>query len=227
MFESVDLPAPFSPSSACTSPADASKWTSSLATTPGNRLVIPRSSTAGMKKGRARRAALPAPVTCVLALRAPDDALDEVVHRVEVVERRPLPRLDAELAALVVDRPLELVPLAADDERLLLRDQLLRLGRDLRPVRREEREAILHVAVVVAGLPGPVHRGFDALGVVRAPVVDRAGQPRLRRELLRVRVVPDPRHTVLLGVLAGRGAVDVLPDHVRACRMAVLGRLRL
>src|SRR3954469_14963454 len=166
MFESVDLPAPFSPRSACTSPSDASKSTSSFATTPGNRLVIPRSSTAaGMKKGAGTTLgrARPSHVR-VLALRAPDDALDQVVHRVEVVERRPLPRLDAELAALVVDRPLELVPLAADDERLLLRDQLLRLGRGLRPVRREEREAILHVAVVVAGLPGPVHRGFYALG---------------------------------------------------------------
>ena len=35
MFESVDLPAPFSPSSACTSPSAASKSTPSFATTPG------------------------------------------------------------------------------------------------------------------------------------------------------------------------------------------------
>src|SRR5438874_5815463 len=154
MFESVDLPAPFSPSSACTSPSDAAKSTSSFATTPGNRLVIPRSSTAaGMKRGW--QDDCPAsPTNRFLALRAPDHALDQVVHRVEVVERRPLPGLDAELAALVVDRPLELVPLAAHDQRLLLRDQLLRRRRDLRPVRREEREAVLHRAVVVAALPG-------------------------------------------------------------------------
>ena len=38
MFESVDLPAPFSPSSACTSPSAASKWTPSFATTPGKPL---------------------------------------------------------------------------------------------------------------------------------------------------------------------------------------------
>src|SRR5580765_1626350 len=44
MFISVDLPAPFSPSSAWTSPALRSKSTWSLATTPGNRLVMPRSS---------------------------------------------------------------------------------------------------------------------------------------------------------------------------------------
>ena len=46
MFESVLLPAPFSPSSACTSPAAASKSTRSFATTPGKRFVIPRMRTA-------------------------------------------------------------------------------------------------------------------------------------------------------------------------------------
>src|SRR3981189_3711557 len=47
MFISVDLPAPFSPRSACTSPLRRSKFTWSLASTPGNRLVIPRSSRRG------------------------------------------------------------------------------------------------------------------------------------------------------------------------------------
>src|SRR5215472_5362948 len=41
MFISVDLPAPFSPSSACTSPRLTSNETSSFATTPGNSLRIP------------------------------------------------------------------------------------------------------------------------------------------------------------------------------------------
>src|SRR5437763_5532338 len=44
MFRSVDLPAPFSPSSACTSPGRRSKSTRSSATTPGNRFVMPRIS---------------------------------------------------------------------------------------------------------------------------------------------------------------------------------------
>src|SRR5690242_12271635 len=44
MFISVDLPAPFSPSSACTSPLRRSKSTLSLATTPGNAFLIPRIS---------------------------------------------------------------------------------------------------------------------------------------------------------------------------------------
>src|SRR5215207_3328855 len=47
MFINVDLPAPFSPSSACTSPRRRSKSTLSLATTPGKRLVIPFSSRRG------------------------------------------------------------------------------------------------------------------------------------------------------------------------------------
>ncbi len=44
---SVDLPAPFSPTTACTSPRATSNDTSELATTPGKRLVTPRTRTAG------------------------------------------------------------------------------------------------------------------------------------------------------------------------------------
>src|SRR6266567_2614736 len=44
MFMSVDFPAPFSPSSACTSPRRTSNETSSFATTPGNSLRMPRIS---------------------------------------------------------------------------------------------------------------------------------------------------------------------------------------
>jgi len=46
MFISVVLPAPFSPSRAWTSPGATSKETSSFASTPGKRLVIPRIATA-------------------------------------------------------------------------------------------------------------------------------------------------------------------------------------
>ena len=41
MFERVDLPAPFSPRRACTSPKLISRFTWSFATTPGNLLTIP------------------------------------------------------------------------------------------------------------------------------------------------------------------------------------------
>src|SRR5215212_161637 len=47
MFMRVDFPAPFSPRSACTSPLRRSKSTPSFATTPGNRFVIPLSSSRG------------------------------------------------------------------------------------------------------------------------------------------------------------------------------------
>src|SRR6185437_9106922 len=43
----VDLPEPFSPVSACTSPARIAKSTWFSATTPGNVLVAPRTSTSG------------------------------------------------------------------------------------------------------------------------------------------------------------------------------------
>jgi hypothetical protein len=44
MFIRVDLPAPFSPRSPCTSPGSTTRSMASFATTPGNRLVMPCSS---------------------------------------------------------------------------------------------------------------------------------------------------------------------------------------
>src|SRR6516225_2956500 len=145
MFESVLLPAPFSPSSACTSPAVASKPTPSFATTPGKRFVIPRMATAAEAPGS------PAPLAVGTepGARSPtrlagrldvgdgaDHALDEPLHRVERVDPCLGTRVEAralrnpELARLVVDGPAELVEGAVDDRLLLRRDQRLRLRRD-------------------------------------------------------------------------------------------------
>src|SRR5690606_38746041 len=44
---SVDLPAPFSPTRACTSPRSTSRWTSSSAVTPGYLLVSPATESSG------------------------------------------------------------------------------------------------------------------------------------------------------------------------------------
>src|SRR5215471_11568377 len=44
-FTSVDLPAPFWPTRTCTSPRRMARSTRSSASTPGNRLVVPWSST--------------------------------------------------------------------------------------------------------------------------------------------------------------------------------------
>src|ERR1700751_3082597 len=105
-FESVVLPAPFSPSRACTSPAAASKSTPSFATTPGKRFVIPRSLTAGgvlACSGIHRRGgAGPRPAGGRLPLGAPEPPFDEPVHRVELLHAQLLAFLEAELALLVV-----------------------------------------------------------------------------------------------------------------------------
>src|SRR5919205_4228266 len=162
MFESVLLPAPFSPSSACTSPSAASKSTPSLATTPGNRFVMPRSLTAVRvlesciaAKGGGSAATLPRPSR--LALGATDHALHEPVHHVEVVHRQTLALRHAHLALLVAQRAGELVELAADQRPLLRRDQPLRLRLHLRPVPRDVDEVVLEAAVVEAALPAAVH----------------------------------------------------------------------
>src|SRR5215210_2236843 len=142
MLDSVVLPAPFSPSSACTSPGAASKSTWSLATTAGKRLVTPRSAIAGREGGAE------APPSGLSALGATDDALDEPVHRVQVLHRQALALGEPQLPLLVVQRSGELVERALDQARLLLRDCGLGLGGDLRPVRGEADHAVLDVAVV-------------------------------------------------------------------------------
>src|SRR5687767_12937669 len=122
MFDSVLLPAPFSPSSACTSPAVAAKSTPSFATTPGNRFVIPRRLSAGGVEGALNA---PPPAIRSLALGGPDDPANEPVHRVQRVrteDRRLLPALDPHLARLVVDRPGEDVETLRDDVGALLHD---------------------------------------------------------------------------------------------------------
>src|SRR5438128_4119533 len=197
MFESVLLPAPFSPSRACTSPAAASKSTPSFATTPGNRFVIPRIETAGTggaPSAPLRSSSVGTGVSpmLVLALRASDHALDEPVHRVEVPHREPLALRDAQLPFLVVERASELVERPVLDRLHLRRDRRLRLRADPGAVRSELGEAVPDAPVVEARLPGPAHRRLDPAQVVRPPVVDRCRQPGRGRELLRVRVVADP-----------------------------------
>src|SRR5437868_6002242 len=143
MFESVLLPAPFSPSSACTSPAAASKWTPSFASTPGNRFVIPRMTTAA-RFGAA--VAVSPSSNALLAGRAADHALHEPVHSVQAV--RPaledvqlLAGLDAQLPVLVVERPGEDVEAAVPERLHLGGDLRLRRRGHLRAERGQLREA--------------------------------------------------------------------------------------
>src|SRR6478736_5366919 len=121
MFMSVDLPAPFSPSSAWTSPGRTSKSTWSLARTPGKDLTTPTASRAagmagvvmagpdrpGSRISRQRRQlavdALVPPVHARLALR-PGGAGRELVE-VGLLELRA--RRHERLAGVVDDRPIE------------------------------------------------------------------------------------------------------------------------
>src|ERR1051325_2590243 len=100
MFERGLLPAPFSPRSACTSPAAASKSTPSFATTPGKRFVIPCMATAAPCGAAAARA--PSVFSAGLARRGnvrdrPDDALHEPLHRVQVLDPEALALRDHQL----------------------------------------------------------------------------------------------------------------------------------
>src|SRR3954471_21635844 len=113
-----------------------------------------------------------------LALGAADDSPHEPVHPVQAV-RAALEHLHphalghAQLPALVIERPRELVELAGPDLLLHRRDLGLRGGVHARPVRRDLREAVLDRAVVEPRLPRAGHPGLDPLEVVRAPVVHR------------------------------------------------------
>src|SRR4051794_38902381 len=116
MFESVLLPAPFSPRRACTSPRVTSKSTASFASTAGKRFVIPRMETAGEAPGSPAPLAAPGTLgACPKALAGrrnlrdgADHALDQPLHRVEVRQHlQALALRHHQLAALVVQRALE------------------------------------------------------------------------------------------------------------------------
>src|SRR4249919_117349 len=135
MFISVVLPAPFSPSSACTSPTAASKSTRSFARTPGNRFVIFRMEAAAtgdssdepapLGRSRSRRGGFASHMR--LSLRAADHALDQPVLGIQLRDRQLLAGANPQLALLVVERSGELVELPGDDRRALRLDGRSRL----------------------------------------------------------------------------------------------------
>src|SRR5581483_6430210 len=125
MFMSVDLPAPFSPRSACTSPPRRSKSMASLARTPGNDLVTLRSSSTvavgtalSMSDDCSGRASRPAPNVapfldaaegCGHLDRAGDDLRLERVHLRD--ERLRYRRVDlADAHAVVLEREQQVGP---------------------------------------------------------------------------------------------------------------------
>src|SRR5438552_18776989 len=156
MFDSVLFPAPFSPSSACTSPAAASKSTESFASTPGKRFVMPRIETAG--ETPEAPASLPAGTEigarCPTGLGwrdfgdGPDYSLHQRLDGVQVLDGEPLAGWDHQLAALVIEGACELEELAALDRLLPGQDRRFRLRGDPGAERRELREAVLDRSVV-------------------------------------------------------------------------------
>src|SRR5579885_551371 len=139
----VDLPAPFSPSSAWISPAATAKSTRSLASTPGNDLQMPRNWTNGAGVVTAGR----------LRLLAAFGPFDQPVHRHDVRDVQHLAGRDNLLAGLVLQRPLEDLERAADEVLLALLDQLLHVVRHLGVHRPERDGAIFQIA--------PVHRALE------------------------------------------------------------------
>src|SRR3989442_13324599 len=94
---SVDLPAPFSPTSACTSPRRRSTVTSSLATTPGNRFVMCSRTTSGAPSRPASSRSMFYPALSLGGRlvrhrdRAVDDLLLRGVHGRDPVRSQPRP----------------------------------------------------------------------------------------------------------------------------------------
>src|SRR5436190_5042701 len=151
----VVLPAPFSPSSAWISPGRTSKVTRSLATTPGNCLLMLRAARAGTaeaggpSEGGAAGSELTVPAPSSMRLRlargAPDDALDEPVQRVLgqrvrillIPHGKGLPGGQSHRSVLLRQPAGERSELPALDVGQLGRDGRLGLGADRLAERRE------------------------------------------------------------------------------------------
>src|SRR5437868_4825704 len=92
---SEDLPAPFSPSKAWTSPLRTSRSAAAMARKPSNDLDMPESSRAEVIT-LSTESQVPSLLT--------DDALDEPVHFPEIGIRQHLPRRDTFLAVAIGER---------------------------------------------------------------------------------------------------------------------------
>src|SRR5712691_7923902 len=181
MLIRVVLPAPFSPSKACTSPQRAAKSTPRFATTPGKALSIFSIATAstsligthgGYKTNRA------------LALRnVSDDVAEGPVHlvgldvgvvlRLRWLGRRALVEVAQRLAFGRLDSPVVVHQRPAPDVQAARPDLVLRLRRHFGDVRRHQvarlgglNQAVLGVVVELHRLPRAVHDRLDAIDVV-------------------------------------------------------------
>src|SRR5256886_11661868 len=212
MFISVDLPAPFSPRSAWTSPGKRSKSIASLATPPGKRFVIDRSSRIGPSLIRSHSMAAregqtgePAPLTLpTLLLRGRDDlpGRDQLLDVVHVLDDGgTVLQLCADLAvadATVLDVE-HLVEARLEVGRALLellRRQVDRL-RDVLEGARQHLRAEVQLVGVDADPPEPLR-----LGLVESTESAAAGDGEddlrlladlVERDLLALRLVAEGR----------------------------------
>src|SRR3954471_6625535 len=179
MFINVDLPAPFSPSSACTSPRRTSNETSSLATTPGNSLRIP----------------------CISRTRSSATRSHPTKKREEgVAEARPL------LSRTLLRKHCRNLELVMDDLRLELLHQLdprRMLLRDLRGDLAHAHTVVPQVEdAVLAALEVALRGGDDRSVDAGVGLLDPAGEDPLR-DLVLVGVHPDAPLAELRGLLEG------------------------
>src|SRR6266480_4705048 len=203
MFISVDLPAPFSPSSACTSPRRTSKETSSLATTPGNSLRIPRisrtrSSATRSHPTKKREEGRPgSPPSCRAVLRKHCRNLELVMN----------------------DLRLELLH-QLDPRRMLLRDLRGDLPHAHTVVPQVEDAVLAALEVALRG-------GDDRVVNAGVGLLDAAGEDPLR-DLVLVGVHPDAPLAELRGLLEGAVTAQAgdLEDHLGAGADLVLRQVR-
>src|SRR5436853_1739740 len=204
MFISVDLPAPFSPSSACTSPRRTSNETSSLATTPGNSLRIP----------------------CISRTRSSATRSHPTKKREEGgAEARPL------LYSPVLRKHCRNLELVMDDLRLELLHQLdprRMLLRDLRGDLANAHPVVLEVEdEVLPTLEVAFRRSHDGVVDPGVGLLDPAREDSLR-DLVLVGVHPDAPLAELRGLLESTVAAKTgdLEDHLCARADLVLRQVR-
>src|SRR4051794_8909604 len=223
MFISVDLPAPFSPRSACTSPSSRSRSMWSFATMPGKRLVMPRSSRTGgwatdsKNSGAGRRR--PAPRIRAALLDRLRDALDEtllqqlVLRRDRVADRRRHLRAPLAVADAVRLRVEDRV-VAAAERRARLRARADRLvDGHVHLLLRARQDVRAEVALV--GVDADAHdvlllRGIEGAEPATARDLEdhaRAVRDLVQRQLLALRLVDE---VLRVAVDRGRAGVRLL-----------------
>src|SRR5215211_3159168 len=197
---SVDLPAPFSPSNACTSPARAAKSTSRNATTPGNRFQMPdswRSVVCSVIVGF---------IGLLLLERRPLLVLGQVTRQERVTRHR---RVARHVVRLLGDRVLErllrhylrvgeLAPCRLRDRELdrSPRHPILRVDREQLKVRILRQDVLARAGQLVRVLGGD--RRDRPVGLLERPERALERSAEVRRDRVDLRILREDRGDNLL-----------------------------